>query len=136
MPFGSAGGPSGFPLIQNYADMAMDGSLTPVTGAVKSAVVARTGSTGCKHAGRLDSTPLGSSDRPRKVARSKHLTATADPLQFEASAEEPVFHTIPFRINGFVVPLEVDINALKRSLGLDLAPSDVPASGLDPTAHL
>ncbi|KAG7379695.1 hypothetical protein PHYPSEUDO_008261 [Phytophthora pseudosyringae] len=132
IPFGQPGS-AGFPLIQSYADMSIDGSLTPGGNATKTTVI-RT-SMSHKNGARDEG-----SDRPRKVARGKQTAATtgttaADHLQLDGSAEEPVFHTIPFRINGFVVPLEVDINALKRSLGLIQPSSDAP-SGLDPTSHL
>uniref|UniRef100_A0AAV1U4P0 Uncharacterized protein n=1 Tax=Peronospora matthiolae TaxID=2874970 RepID=A0AAV1U4P0_9STRA len=132
VPFGQAGGPAGFPLIQNYADVSIDGLPTAVGSAAKSTAVRTL--TGYKNGVHVDS--IHGSDRPRKVARGKQATATADQLPFEESAEEPVFHTIPFRINGFVVPLEVDINALKRSLGLERASQDGPVNGLDRTAHL
>ncbi|KAK1936727.1 hypothetical protein P3T76_010162 [Phytophthora citrophthora] len=129
--FGQTGN-AGFALIQTYADMSIDGALTP-GGSVAKTAVART-STGHKNGARDES-----SERPRKVARSKQTAATtADQLQLDGSTEEPVFHTIPFRINGFVVPLEVDINALRRSLGLIQPSSDasVAGSSLDPTTHL
>ncbi|EEY58385.1 uncharacterized protein PITG_01048 [Phytophthora infestans T30-4] len=131
MPFGQAA-TAGFPLIQSYADMSIDGSLTPGGSAAKSAGI-RTG-----HKNGVRDEAILVSDRPRKVARGKQTTATAgDQLHLDGSADEPVFHTIPFRINGFVVPLEVDITALKRSLGLVQPPSDAPVGGLDPTTpHL
>ncbi|CAI5718701.1 unnamed protein product [Peronospora destructor] len=131
MPFGQPG-TSGFPLIQNYADTSIDGALTPGGSAAKSGAI-RTSSS---HKNGVHDESIQTNDRPRKVARSKQtsVTMTADQLQLDA--EEPVFHTIPFRINGFVVPLEVDINALKRSLGLIHAVPDVPTGGLDPDSHL
>ncbi|OWZ06651.1 hypothetical protein PHMEG_00021065 [Phytophthora megakarya] len=127
MPFGQPG-TAGFPLIQSYADMSIDGSLTP-GGSVKTAAIRTT-----SHKNGVRDESIQTSDRPRKVARNKQTAATAE-LQLDG--EEPVFHTIPFRINGFVVPLEVDINALKRSLGL-IQPPDTPVggTGLDPTQHL
>ncbi|KAG2973696.1 hypothetical protein PC118_g14988 [Phytophthora cactorum] len=132
MPFGQAA-TAGFPLIQSYADMSIDGSLTPGSSATKTTGIRMSHKNGARDE------IIQASDRPRKVARGKQTTATAgDQLQLDGSADEPVFHTIPFRINGFVVPLEVDITALKRSLGLIQPPSDAPVggSGLDPTPHL
>ncbi|KAL4086236.1 hypothetical protein PRIC1_014367 [Phytophthora ramorum] len=132
MPFGQPG-TAGFPLIQSYADMTIDGALTPKTSVIRT-------STSQSHKNGVRDESIQSSDRPRKVARGKQTTATAtaaEQLQLDGTVEESVFHTIPFRINGFVVPLEVDINALKRSLGLVQPSSDAPSgSGLDPTSHL
>lgn len=68
------------------------------------------------------------SDRPRKSARGARGAADViDVGQAESEAQQqqqqaPVFHMIPFRINGFVVPLEMDVTALRRSLGLLQAP--------------
>ena len=131
MPFGQPGA-TGFPLIQNYADMSIDGALTPGGSAIKAATIR----TSLNHKNGVRDESIQANDRPRKIARGKQtaVTMTADQLQLDA--EEPVFHTIPFRINGFVVPLEVDINALKRSLGLIHAVPDVPPGGLDPGSHL
>ncbi|GMF15108.1 unnamed protein product [Phytophthora lilii] len=140
MQFGQPG-TAGFPLIQSYADMSIDGALTP-GGSAKAAVIRTSTSQSHKNGARDES--IQSSDRPRKVARGKQSAATtaaaaaADQLQLDGNTEESVFHTIPFRINGFVVPLEVDITALKRSLGLIQPSSDAPSVGgsLDPTSHL
>ncbi|UIZ26929.1 hypothetical protein KXD40_002489 [Peronospora effusa] len=131
MPFGQPG-TAGFPLIQNYADMSIDGALTPGGSAVKSAAI-RTSS---NHKNGLRDESIQAIDRPRKIARGKQTSVTMTEDQLQLDAEEPVFHTIPFRINGFVVPLEVDINALKRSLGLVHAVDDVPTGSLDPGSHL
>ncbi|KAG6612641.1 Alcohol dehydrogenase 2 [Phytophthora cinnamomi] len=133
LAFGQPGS-AGFPLIQSYADMSIDGSLTPGSSATKTTVVR----TGVSHKNGVRDEAIQSSDRPRKVARGKQAAATAaaaEQLQLDGTAEDAVFHTIPFRINGFVVPLEVDIMALKRSLGLIQPSSDAPGS-LDPTSHL
>ncbi|CAH0473704.1 unnamed protein product [Peronospora belbahrii] len=131
-PLGQSGGNTGFPLISSYADMSMDGSLTPGDSVVKANVM-RT-SLNQKNGVRDES--IQASDRPRKVARGKQPSVIADQLPLDESVEEPVFHTIPFRINGFMVPLEVDINALKRSLGLLHTTPDAPAGDLDATSHL
>ncbi|KAI9907734.1 hypothetical protein PsorP6_016576 [Peronosclerospora sorghi] len=130
MPFGQPGTVA-FPLIQSYVDMSMDGNLTPGgTGAKSSAM--RT-ATNPKNGLRDDS--MQGSDRPQKVARNKQPTAT-EPLPLDGNVDEtPLFHTIPFRINGFIVPLEVDINALKRSLGLINVATDAPA-GLDSSPQI
>jgi hypothetical protein len=132
MPFAQTGA-AGFPLIQSYAEMSIDGALT--SGGSAKTAVARAMS----HKNGVRDESMQTSDRPRKVARGKQTAATtsAEQLQLDGGAEEPEFHMIPFRINGFVVPLEVDINALKRSLGLIQPSPDVPVPGaLDPTSHL
>ncbi|KAE9039410.1 hypothetical protein PR003_g15319 [Phytophthora rubi] len=136
LAFGQPGS-AGFPLIQSYADMSIDGSLTPGGGAAKATIIRTVGNH--KNGARDES--IQTSDRPRKVARGKQAAATtaaAEQLQLDGTTEESVFHTIPFRINGFVVPLEVDIMALKRSLGLIQPSSDAPgvSGSLDPTSHL
>ncbi|KAG7400679.1 hypothetical protein PHYBOEH_004726 [Phytophthora boehmeriae] len=142
MPFGQTA-TAGFPLIQSYADMSIDGSLTP------GGSVAKANKMPLSHKNGMRDETTQANDRPRKVARGKQSTATtsaADQLHLEVT-EEPVFHTIPFRINGFVVPLEVDITTLRRSLGLIQPSSDAPVpsgspgssvggNGLDPTSHL
>ncbi|EGZ27084.1 hypothetical protein PHYSODRAFT_477849 [Phytophthora sojae] len=123
-------GSAGIPLIQSYADMSIDGSLTPGGGAKTRTAVS--------HKNGVRDESIQTSDRPRKVARGKQAAATtaaAEQLQLDGTSDDSVFHTIPFRINGFVVPLEVDIMALKRSLGLIQPSSDAPGS-LDPTSHL
>ncbi|CEG38592.1 uncharacterized protein PHALS_08655 [Plasmopara halstedii] len=124
VPFNQAGA-AGFPLIQSYADMSIDGSLTPGGNAAKIKNLA------CLKNGARDEL-ISTSDRPRKVARGKQTavtTSAAEQLQLDGSVDDSVFHTIPFRINGFVVPLEVDVTALKRSLGLIQSPSDVSSGG-------
>lgn len=133
-------GAAGYPLIQSYAEMSIDGTLTPV-GAVKAS------RTPPNHKNGARDEASQASDRPRKVARGKQATATstgAEQLAFE-STEDSVWQTIPFRINGFVVPLEVDVMALRRCLSSiqpssDAPPSSSPGStvsgGLDPTSHL
>ncbi|KAJ0403721.1 hypothetical protein P43SY_003026 [Pythium insidiosum] len=60
----------------------------------------------------------GVAERPRKTHRVAQ-SASAPSSVLEPSAHVPQFVPIPFRINGVVVPLEVDLNALKRSLGLE-----------------
>ncbi|GMF44645.1 unnamed protein product [Phytophthora fragariaefolia] len=124
---------AGFPLIQSYADMSIDGTLTPGGSGAK---IIRTGAS---HKNGVRDDSIHGSDRPRKVARGKQTAATtsAEQLQLDGTTEDSVFHTIPFRINGFVVPLEVDITALKRSLGLIQPSPDAPGvnGSLDPS-HL
>ncbi|RLN02899.1 hypothetical protein BBJ28_00014951 [Nothophytophthora sp. Chile5] len=147
MPFGQPGS-TGFPLIQSYADMSIgnDAALTPSGGAGKA------GKTPPGHKNGARDDAVAGSERPRKIARGRHASAAAaasgsgvEGLQLDGSNEEPVFHTIPFRINGFVVPLEVDITALRRSLGLIQPSSDAPSvsvnaaasgSGMDPASHI
>ncbi|GAB9470352.1 hypothetical protein Gpo141_00007599 [Globisporangium polare] len=123
----SGGGVHGFPVmsaqaisqaIQNYADMnasIIDANLPGVTS--KRASGSRNGG------GKDDST--GGEQRPRKIARissrSSNVAVPAVSASEQLAAdlhEEPFFQPIPFRINGFVVPLEVDITALRRALGL------------------
>lgn len=78
-----------------------------------------------------DSTPMNTNERPRKMARGSmnrtpagnqdpvsNVTTSMAPEHMDMSHEGPVFRSIPFRINGFVVPLEVDVTALQRCLGL------------------
>ncbi|GLE01617.1 hypothetical protein PINS_up010451 [Pythium insidiosum] len=59
-------------------------------------------------------------ERPRKIPRVA-LSANGPGAVVDPSSSLPVPHfvPIPFRINGVVVPLEVDVNALRRSLRLD-----------------
>lgn len=70
-------------------------------------------------------------ERPRKMARGSMNRTSAGGSQdqgsnansmvsehLDMSHDGPVFRSIPFRINGFVVPLEVDVTALQRCLGL------------------
>lgn len=140
----AAGGPSflslppssgahGFPVvsaqaisqvIQNFADMnasIIDANL-PVTSKRAS---------GGRNGGKDDS----AGDRPRKIARissrnSNVATTNATTDQLAADLhEEPFFQPIPFRINGFVVPLEVDITALRRALGLSSASQPLTSNG-------
>lgn len=130
MPFPQAG-TTGFPLIQSYADMSIEGSLTPGGTATKNRSL-----TGLKNGPRDDN--LSGHDRPRKIARSTQIGIGPDQLPLDGNGDDAVFHTIPFRIHGFVVPLEVDVSALKRSLGLTRPLSDTSVTGesIDATSHI
>lgn len=128
-----SGGAHGFPVmsaqaisqaIQNYADMnasIIDANL-PATSKRAS---------GGRNGGKDDS----AGDRPRKIARisSRNSNVTAANATTEQLAadlhEEPFFQPIPFRINGFVVPLEVDITALRRALELSSASQPLTSNG-------
>ncbi|TYZ58456.1 hypothetical protein PybrP1_007974 [[Pythium] brassicae (nom. inval.)] len=120
--FGHAGGGvGGFALppavvshgLQAYAEIgaSIGGSLSGRGPAAKSA------------AALLGNSRDDSSERPRKAARSsQRASATA------AADDEPFFQAIPVRINGFVVPLEVDVAALRRCLGLAPLPPSLSSS--------
>lgn len=81
------------------------------------------------------------SDRPRKIARLNRsagaaasaptAAASRSPAELLDVHEEPFFQAVPFRINGFVVPLEVDITALRRCIGLSLTQQQVSSSAVD-----
>lgn len=135
---GGAGGvPSGFALaqpgqhaIQGYADIG-----APIG-------VNLSGRSGKNAAAGLLLNGKDDSERPRKIARSNSkVTASAvggmGSELLGAPDDEPFFQSIPVRINGFVVPLEVDVSALRRCLGL--APpvqTSLGGSGAVPGAEL
>uniref|UniRef100_K3WA20 Uncharacterized protein n=1 Tax=Globisporangium ultimum (strain ATCC 200006 / CBS 805.95 / DAOM BR144) TaxID=431595 RepID=K3WA20_GLOUD len=141
-----ASGPHGFPLvsaqsishaIQNYADLnssAIDSANLPTGGSAKKN--SKNSNTGKEN----DAT--ASSERPRKIARlNRNNAAAAAALPVPNAAvgaldvhEEPFFQAIPFRINGFVVPLEVDITALRRCLGLSMGHQQVSSNAVDAAA--
>ncbi|RLN46080.1 hypothetical protein BBJ29_005211 [Phytophthora kernoviae] len=64
MPFGQAGS-AGFPLIQSYADMSIDGSLTP------GGSVSKTNKTPQSHKNGMRDEATQANDRPRKVAHAQ-----------------------------------------------------------------
>lgn len=119
--FGHAGNGGGFAMAHalphglqtTYADMGVGMSI------------GRTGKSAAGTAlllGNANNKDDSGSDRPRKAARSvQRATAVGGDHLGAAVDDEPFFQAIPVRINGFVVPLEVDIAALRRCLGL--APS-------------
>lgn len=131
---GNNSGAQGFPVmsaqaisqaIQNYADMnasVVDASL-PVASKRPSG----------RNGGKDDS-----EQRPRKIARisSRSSVGAIAAAEVVDLHEEPFFQPIPFRINGFVVPLEVDITALRRALGLSAAaqPSTSSSAAVDTSA--
>lgn len=117
----------GFPLssaqsisqaIQTYADLNSSIGTSLIGKSSSSSSSKLASSTGMLLAnGKADE-----SDRPRKIVRTTSRgPAPAVTVPDLVADDEPFFQPIPFRINGFVVPLEVDVTALRRALGLATA---------------
>ncbi|TMW60285.1 hypothetical protein Poli38472_000327 [Pythium oligandrum] len=62
--------------------------------------------------------------RPKKQAR---MSTSSDSMPIATSSDSQ-FVPIPFRINGVVLPVEVDIGALRRALGLSQARAQTETS--------